>query len=173
MKQDTVIVLNSDLSFLSIINWQRALKLVFTERAEIVQSGNRAIRNFSGSHKFVIPKVVRLKRFIKEIFKGKVPFSKRNIKIRDGHQCQYCGDKTSKMTIDHVIPVSKGGQNTWENCVTCCPKCNSKKGNKPLEERGMKLQRKPQEPSAQHFIQIKIDKLVNLDFSKFDWNGIY
>ncbi len=65
---------------------------------------------------------------------------------RDGHACVYCGSKKN-LTIDHIIPKSKGGDNTWKNLVTCCSPCNLKKGDKSLEEIGMKLIKKPTEPN--------------------------
>jgi 5-methylcytosine-specific restriction endonuclease McrA len=65
---------------------------------------------------------------------------------RDEYQCVYCGSQ-KELTIDHVQPRSRGGRNTWTNLVTCCSKCNHKKGNKTPEEANMKLRRKPYEPT--------------------------
>jgi 5-methylcytosine-specific restriction endonuclease McrA len=71
--------------------------------------------------------------------------SRSMIYRRDNHTCQYCGAR-SKLTIDHVIPRSKGGEDSWENLVVACSSCNTKKGNMLLEHTGMKLARKPKAP---------------------------
>lgn len=79
-----------------------------------------------------------------------VKFSRHNIYVRDGNRCQYCGKRfqTSELSLDHVVPLSRGGPSTWENVVCACLPCNVRKGNKLLDEAGLKLRRVPVKPKA-------------------------
>ncbi len=106
-----------------------------------------------------IPEIIVLTRYDK-IPSLEVPFSRRSIYRRDKYQCQYCGAKPhwSELTIDHVIPRSKGGRSTWENCVLACLECNRRKANRTLEEAGMTLLRQPKAPRWSPFISIPIAK---------------
>ncbi len=83
----------------------------------------------------------------------RVMLSRKNILRRDNHKCQYCGRSDLPLTIDHVIPKSKGGQDTWENLVAACIKCNNKKGDRTFEEANMQLIRKPFRPSHIMFLK--------------------
>ncbi len=78
----------------------------------------------------------------------RVPFSRRNLHRRDGNCCQYCGRhvRADEMTVDHVVPRSQGGKNSWENCVIACRRCNSVKGSQGLKESGLYLLREPLQP---------------------------
>jgi len=98
------------------------------------------------------PSVIRLSRFIRVPYK-KVELSRRNIIRRDGFCCQYCGSHTHELTIDHIIPKSKGGIDSWDNLVSACKKCNNKKGDKTPEEAGLKLQIAPRRPNHIVFIR--------------------
>jgi|TARA_B100000073_G_C23426250_1_gene449298 hypothetical protein len=130
LARDQILVLNASYEPINITSWKRAFVLLLKEKAQVV------------SHK-----VIRLLNFIR------IPFNKmmrakpgRNaIYVRDGHKCQYCG-ATRRLTIDHVIPKSKGGTDDWENLVVACSSCNIKKGDKMLEQSGLKLSRKPARP---------------------------
>ena len=125
-----VLVLNASYEPLNIVSWKRAVILLLKEKAA-----------------FVSEKVIRLVEYIK------IPFARINsmkpsrnlIYKRDGHRCQYCGS-TRALTIDHVIPRSKGGKDTWENMVAACSSCNIRKGSQSLEQTGMKLAKRPAAP---------------------------
>lgn len=170
MENYQVVVLNADLSFLNVVGWKRALNLLESGKAEIVKSGKKLVKNFDGTFTFVIPAAVRLKKFIKEIFKYQVPFSKRNVKFRDDHSCQYCGSKSGKMTIDHIVPISRGGKDSWENCVTSCHSCNSLKGNLMIHETNMSLRAKPYAPSGFQFLSKKVKSNgIDIDLNGLDW----
>lgn len=95
-----------------------------------------------------VPEVVVLQRYDK-VPVQMVTFSRRNLFRRDHHQCQYCGKKpkTADLTIDHVMPRSRGGVSSWENCVLACVSCNTRKGNRTPDEAFMKLAKKPVRPS--------------------------
>lgn len=81
-------------------------------------------------------------------FSFRVRLSRQNIFLRDNHECQYCGKKVSekKLTVDHVVPLSRGGRHEWENVVAACSSCNNRKGNKALEKTEMRLKRPPHRP---------------------------
>jgi 5-methylcytosine-specific restriction endonuclease McrA len=152
---EKVVLLNADFSFLGIIDWQRAMKLMAKQKVEVVKHSSIVIKGF---HDFVLPKILRLVKLIRTIYKNKVPFSKKNIFVRDGYVCQFCG--TSKdLTVDHVLPQSRGGKSEWNNCTTACKTCNNAKGNKLCREAKMYPKRTPWQPTISEFLMIKMKRL--------------
>jgi 5-methylcytosine-specific restriction endonuclease McrA len=105
-----------------------------------VNDAEPSIKTASGS--ILVPEIMLLTEYSQVPFR-KVVFSRRNIWKRDQKHCQYCGVEPppDAVSIDHIIPRSKGGETSFENCVLCCMKCNLKKGNKSLQQAGMKLQK--------------------------------
>jgi hypothetical protein len=99
----------------------------------------------------------------------RVKLSRREVFIRDGYTCQYCGRQTHDLTIDHVVPRSRGGPHCWENLVSACKTCNHRKGGKLLGEARMALRIEPREPRAGRYytIERRIDGAVTDDWSKF------
>ncbi|MDD3149406.1 MAG: HNH endonuclease [Candidatus Gastranaerophilales bacterium] len=95
------------------------------------------------------PSVIKLTQYVAVPYR-ELPFSKKNILIRDKYTCQYCGKKSSYLTLDHVFPKSRGGATSWENIVAACPKCNCKKANKTPKEAGMKLLNEPKKPKGKY-----------------------
>ena len=95
-----------------------------------------------------IPRVVRLLNYDR-VPRNAVKFSRRNVFLRDEHRCQYCGRRfgVHNLSLDHVIPRSRGGQTTWENIVAACLKCNVQKGGRTPKEAGMTLCRPPHKPA--------------------------
>lgn len=156
-----VLVLNADHSFINIVDWRRAIKLISKGKAEIVEATQKVIQNCDGSTQFVLPAVIKLVQFIKSIYKAKVPFNKQNLMIRDNHQCQYCGITEKNMTIDHVIPVSQGGATNWENCVLACHTCNRTKADRTPQQARMQLRNKPRIPNIIGFLQKKFEQLIS------------
>jgi hypothetical protein len=134
----TILVLNSDYNPLNFTDWKRAICLLLKEKAQVLSK-----------------RVIRLLSYIK------IPFSKRIIEKpsrsmiyrRDGNKCQYCSS-TRNLTIDHIIPKCRGGEDSWENMVVSCSSCNTKKGDKSLEQTGMKLLRKPVAPLNKIFLSL-------------------
>jgi len=102
---------------------------------------------------------VRLSVFVRVPYK-KIILSRKNILRRDNHRCLYCGS-TVNLTVDHVIPKSRGGEETWENLVTACIKCNNKKGNRDPEEAKMQLHATPKRPSHITFIKNYVGDVVD------------
>ena len=140
------LLLDSSYLPVEVISWKRAIVLWLTGRAELVDDYENVVIH-SPNHDFRLPKILRLFRIHKS--KKSVKFSRFNVLYRDKFQCQYCAVKLppKKLTLDHILPISRGGRNSWENVVTACQKCNGKKGSYLPEECGMKLLRPPRPPS--------------------------
>jgi 5-methylcytosine-specific restriction endonuclease McrA len=141
------LLLNAGYEPLRIVSWQRAFVLIFQGKVEILEEYSAAIRTIS--RQFKIPAVIRLRRWVN--LKRQVPvirFSRDNLYARDEGRCQYCYKRypERELTLDHVLPVVRGGKKTWENIVTACIRCNQKKGDRIPEEAGMKLLRRPHMP---------------------------
>jgi len=150
---DTVLVLNFSYEPLNVTSVKRAIVLVVLEKAEMVENG-RGEYIHSPSSKFPKPSVVRLLHYVHPRLKA-VRFTRSNIIKRDGGLCQYCGENKKELTIDHVIPLSIGGSDSWSNCVACCKECNNKKSNRTPFSAGMELVRKPKEPTPLYFLSIR------------------
>lgn len=140
---DKVLVLNADYTPLNVTTVFKGFNLVNKGKAEILKSSDQPI--LAGVNRFVRPLIVRLYKYIKFRY-GKLKINRNRLFRRDNHECVYCGNKRN-LTIDHILPKSRGGKNSWLNLVTCCFSCNVKKDNKTPEEAGMRLFKKPYEPT--------------------------
>jgi 5-methylcytosine-specific restriction endonuclease McrA len=152
---ETVVVLNADYSFLSVTSWKNAVCLLIENKAETLKETEKIVRNADRSVVVTVPTVIRLIKYIRSIFKNKVPYSKRNVFARDSQKCAYCRKKIEKLedcTIDHVVPRAQGGKSTWDNCVTSCKPCNHKKADRTPTEARMYLKRKPVRPTIGEYI---------------------
>jgi 5-methylcytosine-specific restriction endonuclease McrA len=161
-----VLVLNSNYEPLNVCNIRRAIVLVLNGKAEVLEEYDTLIP--TASSVFEAPSVIRLVYMIKRPF-PRVKLCRREIFIRDNYTCQYCGVRTRDLTIDHVIPRSRGGPHTWENLVSACRQCNHRKGGKTLEEAKLRPAEKPTEPRAGRYytIQRAINRRVNEEWLKF------
>jgi 5-methylcytosine-specific restriction endonuclease McrA len=144
MDDVAVLVLNYTFEPLHFTNARRAVTLLLAGKAESVEPSPRVIR--SPSRAFPLPAVIRLAVYIRKPFLDRVAFNKKNILRRDGHACQYCGRRGERLTVDHVVPRSRGGETTWTNVVAACLRCNLRKGNRALGEAKMSLIREPVHP---------------------------
>lgn len=136
---------------MSVCNVKKAIILLYLGKAEIVEaSDGKVIRSVSMS--MPQPSIVRLGVYIQVPYK-KIILSRKNILRRDGHKCMYCGRSDVPLTVDHVIPKARKGEDIWENLVTACVYCNNKKGDRIPEEAHMKLLRKPMRPNHLTFIR--------------------
>lgn len=158
------LVLNAGYEPLHTVSWQRAICLIFTSKAEIVEEYHSLIR--SVSRVINLPKIIRLTTYV-HVFRnsGYAKCTRKNVLQRDNHECQYCGiSLTSKTaTLDHIVPRSKGGSTDFLNLVTCCQRCNNKKGSKYLSQTKMKLRKRPKIPL--------ISELGGFDYDSLD--GLY
>lgn len=180
-----VLVLNKFFMALHIINARRAFSLLFKRSAEVISiddgkfnsynfetwkdvslyksrlsqhgmDGNQWVKTFS--FKIEVPKIIRLLVYDK-LPPRAIKFNRRNIFARDENRCQYCGQKfpTSELSLDHIIPRSRGGKSEWTNVVCACTNCNKRKGGRMPQEAGLKLIHKPLKP--------KYDPVVYLNLS--------
>ena len=138
-----VLVLNFDYTPLNVTSVQRGFVLVDKGKAEIVKSDENPI--VAGYKTYVRPVIIRLLRYIKH-YTRQLRANRNRIYKRDGYQCVYCGSHKN-LTLDHVVPKSRGGGNTWTNLVTSCQKCNLKKADRTPEEARMKLNHTPFAPT--------------------------
>jgi 5-methylcytosine-specific restriction endonuclease McrA len=152
-----VLVLNQDYRALTICSVQRAVVLVHLQKAEMVESASDHFLR-SATLRFPWPSIVRLKYFVRVPYK-RIMLSRKNVLRRDGFRCQYCGSRDS-LTVDHVLPKSRGGADTWENLVAACTPCNNRKGSRTPDEARMELRRQPFRPSQVMFIR---DFIGNVD----------
>ena len=150
MMNSHVLLLNQNFVPLTVCSARRAVVMVWTGKAEIIESTGRFIH--SVSMRYDIPSIIRLLGFVNVSHRFKIQPTKQNILKRDHGICQYCGKSEGPMTVDHVIPRSQGGGETWENLVCACSMCNNKKDDKTIDEVGMKLIRKPKKPGFGLFI---------------------
>ena len=140
---EKVLVLNADFTPINVTTVYKGFTLVSKGKAEILKASDNPL--LSGMGEFVRPLIIRLLNFVKyRIHKLKI--NRQRLYRRDNHECGYCGSKRN-LTIDHIIPKSRGGQNTWMNLVTCCSSCNRLKDDRTPEEAGMKLNIKLYEPT--------------------------
>ena len=157
------LVLNKNWLPVRVCSVRRALTLVFKELASVIGE-NYAVYDFSAwaslevesddicirsvTYRLRAPEVIVLRR-CDRFLRPRVAFSRRNLFRRDRHTCQYCGETYSvdNLSIDHVTPRSRGGDSNWTNCVVACIRCNAKKGDRTLDQAGMRTMRPPVEPS--------------------------
>jgi 5-methylcytosine-specific restriction endonuclease McrA len=136
-----VLVLNASYEPLNITTWRRAVVMVLKGKAEgLEHDPDRRIREDT-----LLPTVIRLRHFVRVPYKP-LPLTRRNLFHRDGHRCQYCGACADQLSVDHVVPRSRGGLDTWENVTTACLPCNVRKGNRTPREAAMPLLRPPHRP---------------------------
>ena len=143
-----VLLLNSSWEVMRIIGWQRAVNLYFTHKAVTPTGHDDFYSITTNGGVYTLPSVLVLKSYVNIPYHSLIP-SRKNIFRRDGLICQFTGKQLtfSNATIDHVLPTSRGGVHSWENCVTCDRKVNQKKGDRTPAEAGLKLLQKPKKPS--------------------------
>lgn len=161
----TVLLLDSTYEPLKVISWTKALGMVFSGKAEIIEEKSDSFIR-SPSKVFKMPSVIRQFNKFKKL--GAVQFSRVNVYLRDDWTCQYCNKKKQpkELTFDHVVPRCKGGKTTWTNIVTACRPCNLKKASLTLEQSGLRLIKPPKQPTwLPPYISVK---LINLPE---EWNS--
>lgn len=152
-----VLVLNASYEPLNVCSVRRAHVLVFKGKAEVVEELDQPLRSATDTYPW--PHVIRLMTYVRVPRAVQRKISRRALFARDGWRCVYCGDVNGRLTLDHVIPRSKGGDSVWENVVTSCAPCNLRKGNRLLEEVSMKLSSPPRPPTPVLFIRLAAQKI--------------
>ncbi len=142
MMQEPVLVLNATFEPINVTAVRRALVLVLKGVAQAEEHNHAEVHSTSTALK--VPSVIRLLSY-RHIPQQTRALSRKNILLRDRNTCQFCGllFPASELTLDHVMPRSRGGHSSWENLVACCYKCNNSKGDRTPEEAGLRLQRRP------------------------------
>lgn len=149
-KYGKTLVLDSSFMARSIINTDRAFVITYKGNADIVEEHPESFKLVNPELDIKKPSIIRVYKYVNQIIQ-KVPLSRENVYRRDNFECVYCGDNNRKtLTLDHVVPQSKGGKDTWDNLVTACRRCNGEKSNLTLEEYGKDI---PQ-PRRPHYLML-------------------
>lgn len=177
----SVLVLNRLYMAVHVISARRAFAMLFRQAAEVLVYEDERYNAYDFSSwlevsqardrfrsdgvewvravKFdiMVPKIIRL-LFYDRLPAQQVKFNRRNIFARDRNRCQYCGSRfpTTELSLDHVIPKSRGGRTIWENIVCACTECNARKGGRLPVEARMTLIRKPDRPKRSPVIRVKL-----------------
>ena len=154
---ERVLVLNASYEPLNVCSLRRAHVLVWKGRAEILEANDRPLR--SATTTFARPHVIRLVTYVRVPRAVTRRISRRVLFARDGWQCAYCGTGSNRLTLDHVVPRSRGGTSVWENVVASCAPCNHRKGDRLLEETSMSLRTVPRPPTPVLFIRLTADHI--------------
>ncbi len=147
-----MLVLNATYEPVNVCTVRRAVVLLLKEKAEMIETSERQLH--SANSTMTRPMVIRLVSYVRiprDTHRRKI--TRRAVFARDDWTCQYCGAR-SQLTVDHVIPRSKGGGSTWDNIVASCAPCNRRKGDTLLRQSGMKLAKMPRTPNPDIFIQV-------------------
>jgi len=157
---ERVLVLNASYEPLNICSLRRAHVLVWKGRAEIIESHARPLRSACAS--FRRPHVIRLIMYVRIPRAVTRRISRRVLFARDRWRCAYCGSESGRLTLDHVVPRSRGGASVWENVVASCAPCNHRKGDRLLEETGMILRTTPRPPTPILFIRLTAEHIPDV-----------
>jgi 5-methylcytosine-specific restriction endonuclease McrA len=147
-----VLVLNATYEPINVCTVRRAVVLLLKEKAEVIEQSDRTLH--SANESMTRPMVIRLVAYVRvprDTHRRKI--TRRAVFARDNWTCQYCGSR-QQLTVDHVIPRSKGGPSTWDNIVAACAPCNRRKGDSLPLQAGMELAHPPRVPNPNVFIQV-------------------
>jgi hypothetical protein len=149
-KHQKTLVLDSSFMARSIISTERAFVISYKGNADVINEHPESFKLVNPELDIKKPSIIRVYKYVNQVIQ-KVPLSRENVYRRDNYECVYCGDNNRKtLTLDHVIPQSKGGKDTWDNLVTACRRCNGEKSNLTLEEYGKEI---PQ-PRRPHYLML-------------------
>ncbi|MBH5334187.1 HNH endonuclease [Streptomyces pactum] len=138
------LVLNASFEPLATVTSRRAVVLVLQDKA-VVEQAHPRLRVRASAVELPLPRVIRLCRYVRVPFRRQAPWSRRGVLVRDRHRCAYCGRRAT--TVDHLVPRSRGGGDTWLNTVAACAADNHRKADRTPEQAGMTLLSKPFEPT--------------------------
>ena len=155
-----VLVLNQSYEPLTVCRARRAVVLIFQGKAEMIENGVGAIHTISAT--IELPSVIRLAQMIRRPRRAR-KMTRYEIFNRDRYTCQYCGEQSRHLTLDHVVPRYRGGQHTWENVVSACVACNRRKAGRTPREASMKLIRPPLPPTGNPLFNVPYHYLNKRD----------
>ena len=160
-----VLVLNQNYEPLNICNARRAVVLVDRGKAEVLEHNDGSIIHTAAQF-ILVPSVIRLVYLIRRP-RAQRKLTRRELFLRDRHTCQYCGRETRDLTIDHVIPRSKGGRHSWDNLVSACKPCNHRKAGHTPEEAHMRLKNHPDVPRTSGYYIVSQHIETRYEWRKF------
>jgi 5-methylcytosine-specific restriction endonuclease McrA len=152
-----VLVLNASYEPLNVCSVRRAHVLVFKGKAEVLEELGQPLRSASSTYPW--PHVIRLVTYVRVPRSFQRKISRRALFARDGWRCVYCGTSGGRLTLDHVVPRSRGGESVWDNVVTACSPCNLRKGDRSLAEVSMELAKPPGPPAPVLFIRLAAPRI--------------
>src|SRR3984957_16229929 len=144
-----VLLLNSTYEPLTALPMRRAVVMLLCCKADVVHDDPGGPVIHSATRTIVVPSVIRLRSYVRVPYRARVPMTRAALMHRDRFRCAYCGAKAN--TVDHVVPRSRGGSHSWENCVASCSTCNHRKADRLLSELGWSLRCVPSTPKGQHW----------------------
>jgi len=144
-----VLLLNATFEPLTALPLRRAVVLIVCDKAEVVHGDPTGFVLHSAASSVAVPSVIRLRSYVYVPYRARVPLTRAALMHRDRYRCAYCGARAE--TIDHVVPRSRGGLHTWDNCVASCARCNHRKADRLLSELGWRLRTAPAAPRGQHW----------------------
>ena len=144
-----VLLLNATYEPLTALPLRRAVVLLVCGKADVVHEDPSGLVLHSAGRTVQVPSVIRLRTFVRVPYRARIPMTRAALMHRDRFRCAYCGGKAE--TIDHVVPRSRGGEHTWENCVACCADCNHRKADRLLAEIGWTLRAVLTPPQGRHW----------------------
>ena len=160
-KYQKTLVVDSSFMARAIISTSRAFVVSYKGNAEIIAEHPETFGLVNPELEIFKPSIIRVFKYVKQNIQ-KVPLTRENVYRRDNYECVYCGNSHIKsLTLDHVIPQSKGGANSWDNLVTACRTCNGEKADLTLEEYGKEIV----EPKRPHYLML----LKQLDYIPKEW----
>lgn len=144
-----VLLLNATFEPLTALPLRRAVVLVVCGKAEVVHGHSAGLVLHSSTMTVEVPSVIKLSNYVRVPYRARVPLTRAGLMYRDRYRCAYCGSRAD--TIDHVVPRSRGGAHSWQNCVASCAKCNHRKADRLLSELGWRLRTAPSAPRGPHW----------------------
>ena len=144
-----VLLLNATYEPLTALPLRRAVVLLVCGKADVVHEDPAGLVLHSAGRTVEVPSVIRLRTYVRVPYRARIPMTRAALMHRDRFRCAYCGGKAE--TIDHVVPRSRGGEHSWENCVACCASCNHRKADRLLAELGWTLRAALTPPRGRHW----------------------
>jgi 5-methylcytosine-specific restriction endonuclease McrA len=149
----STLVLNAGYQPLSTVSLQRAVVLVLQDKAVVEQAHPLRVVRGTGIE-LPVPRVIRLQRYVRVPFRQRAPWSRKGVLVRDQHTCAYCGRRAT--TVDHLVPRSRGGSDSWLNTVAACAEDNQRKADRTPDQAGMAVLRPPFEPTPEASLMLAL-----------------
>lgn len=160
-----VLLLNATYEPLTALPLRRAVVLLLCGKADVVHGDPAGLVLHSAGTSVQVPSVIRLRTYVRVPYRARIPMTRAALMHRDRFRCAYCGGKAE--TIDHVVPRSRGGEHTWENCVACCADCNHRKADRLLNELGWTLRCALVPPKGRHWRLLVAAEALDPEWARY------